>query len=685
MALVDTFKAMLSAEKADDGPAIDRLIASTGYDPEKVTDAYIRWSKTGQVSEPNPLKAVAQGAQLGFTDELAGLGSAVGKYAAGDTNFAKNYADRRDAERAGLDMSRQRNFGGDVLGMNRNTALNIAGGLTIPIKGPKPAATVLGRMGQGAKLGAKVGAVGGLGMGQGGALDQAGQTVMGAGAGMLLGAAIPGAIEGVVAGGRKLGSTVTGSGRKVAIPGQTAAPAVETLRPESVPLPVFTPAENVTQSASDKANRKILSALLKDGISLEDARSMIAGRALDTATPVQKPMTLADIAPTGGATQRLARGARTNAPAAAGRADQFLMARDRTQAARTVSDLNQTSRLPDEAPMITQAHIEDAARKAAAGHYNTARAAGEVDIRNLEPYINTPEFQAAKDAVLQRPKYAGKNVNDAEVLDAIYKHIGGARRGETNSQVDEYLRETQQAIKDSIDAASGGAYSKATAAYSSEIGNRDALQLGQGVLNKSAATVKAEMAGLDPAATKVYQSAAADAIREKLRGLGYNRDAVKAIFNNDTIVQKMRLIMPNEQAFKTFERQMIDEAKMSGTKQVLTGNSQTVDKARDAMDAGSYLDVLSGIATGDPTAVAGRLAGSAIKDKIGSMLPGAEQQGGAVLSKLLNPDTQGQLGLIEELIRMQKLQQQRAIQAGGLLVPSARIGGIASTQLPTTR
>lgn len=685
MALADTFRAMLAAEKADDGEAIDRLIAGTGYDPGAVTDAYIKWSKTGQVVEPNPLKAIAQGAQLGWSDELAGFGSALGKAAAGNTDFVKNYADRRDAERAALEMSRQRNFGGDVMGMNRNTALGMAGGLTVPLKIPAPAKTMGGRVAQGAALGAKVGAVGGFGMAEGDAFDQAAQTALGTATGLTVGAAIPGVIEGVPRIAQSIAKKVTGSGRKVAIPGQPATPSVETLRPESVPLPVVSPSSDVTVSVDEKANRQILAALLKDGMSLEDARAIVAGRALDTATPVAKPMTLADLATPGGATQRLARGARTNAPASAGRADQFLAARDRTQAARTVSDLNQISRLPDEAPMVTKADIESAARTEAAPHYNAARSAGEVDIRGLEPYVNTPEFKSAKDAVLQRPKFAGKNVNDAEVLDAIYKHIGGARRGETNTQVDEYLRETQQAIKDAIDSASGGAYSKATAAYSGEIGNRDALQLGQSVLNKSAATVRAEMEKLDPSAKRVYQSAAADAIREKLRGLGYNRDAVKAIFNNDTIVQKMRLIMPDEQAFKTFERQMIDEAKMSGTKQVLTGNSQTADKVRDAMDAGGYLDVLSGIATGDPTAVAGRMAGSALKDKLGAMLPGAEEQGGALLSKLLNPDAQAQLGLLDRLIQMERQQQIQANRGGLLLQPAGRASGMATMQLPTTR
>lgn len=685
MALKDTLSAMLSADKAGDAEAMDRIVKAAGYDEDQVFDAYGRWVKTGQVVEPNPLKAVAQGAQLGFSDELAGLGSALGKFVAGDTNFSENYANRRDAERASLEMSRKRNFGGDILGMNRNTALMVAGGLAIPVKGPAPALTTGGRMAQGAKLGAKVGAVGGLGMAEGDATDQAVQTALGAATGATVGAAIPGVVEGVVRGGKAVINAATGAGRKVAIQGQASVPAVETLRPETVELPTVAPARDVTVSVDDKANRKILSALLKDGVSLEDARAIVAGRALDTTAPVQKPMTLVDMAAPGGATQRLARGARTNAPAAAGRADQFLMARDRTQAARTVSDLNYTSGLPDEAPMVTRANIEAEARDAASGHYNTARAAGEVDIRGLEPYINTPEFVAAKNAVLQRPKYAGKNVNDAEVLDAIYKHIGGARKGETNSQVNEYLRDTQQAIKDAIDAASDGAYSKATASYAAEIGNRDALELGQNVLNKSAATVRAEIAKLDPSAKQVYQSAAADAIREKLRNLGYNRDAVKAVFNNDTIVQKMRLIMPDENAFKAFERQMIDEAKMSGTKQVLTGNSQTADKVRDAMDAGGYLDVLSGVATGDPTAVAGRLAGTAIKDKIGSLLPGAEEQGGAVLSKLLNPDTQGQLGLLDRLIQLQRQQQLEASRGGLLLRPAGLTSGMATMQLPTSR
>ena len=674
MALQDTLKAMRGADEAGDADAMERIVSAAGYNEDQLYNAYGRWAKTGEVSEPNPLKHIAQGATLGFSDELAGLGSALGKAAAGDTNFSANYAKRRDSERAALEMSSAANFGGDVLGMKRSTAMNVAGGLMVPLpKGLKVPETTAKRIGQGARIGFGYGAGAGLGMGQGDFGEQAFSTGIGAITGTLLGGAIPGVVAGVPAAAKSLRSKMPG-GDPIAMPARPTQPTVETLQPELAPLPTVSPTQDVKSSANDAALKKMLIALLKDGVSLEDARSIVSARALDTSTPVAKPMTLADISTPGGAFQRLVRGARTNAPGAGGQADQFLMGRSRLQGARTISDLNYTTRLPDEAPMVTKARIEKTASDAARPLYEKVRQLGEVDIRSLEPYVNTPEFIAAKKAVLDRPVHAGKNVNDASVLDDIYKYIGAeARKPGVNSQDAKYMVDTLNAIKSSIDAKSDGLYSKATAAFSGEIKYRDPLELGQGILNKSAATARAEMAKLDAGQRKIYQSAGIDAIREKLRNLSYNRDAVKAIFNNDTIVQKMRMLMPDEKAFKTFERQMIDEARAEGTKQTIMGGSNTADKVRDAMGAGSYMDVLSQATMGDPAASGMRIAGSAIKDRLARMSAGSEAQGESILTHALNPDSQAQIGLIERLMKMQAAEKRRAL-TGSL----DRYGGIGA-------
>jgi len=652
MAIADVFSALKSAEDSGDDAMFERVLSGSGLDPDAVTDAYIRWSSGGRVSEPNPLKQVAQGAQLGFTDELAGVGSAIGsKLAGSDKSFGDLYRKRRDAERAGNELYRKSNPG-------RSIALNMAGGLTTPILAKAAPLTAGGRVVQGAKVGATYGAAGGLGMGEGGILDQALQTAVGFGTGGILGGVLTGGVE---AG--KAGIAALRNRGQVAIPGVANVDVPKTITPEAVPLPQVLPTKDVPKSAGDAAKNQILAALEKDQVSLPELRDAVAARALDTTNPATAPLTISDLVPQGGATQRLGRGARVNAPGAAGRADQFLAQRDRLQGARVISTLDNTSGIPDIAPHRMQAQIEKSARDAAGPLYEQVRQAGEVDIRNLQPFVNTPEFQAAKAAVFNRPEFAGKNVNDAGVLDAIYKHIGGQRAGETNPQVAGYLKDTQAAIKQAIDAQTGGLYSKATAAFAGEIAPRDAIGMGGDILRKSATVVKDEMAGLDAAQRDVYRAAAADAIRERLRNLGYNRDAVKSIFNNDSIVQKFKIIMGSDKAFRDFERQMIDEARMVGTKQVYTGNSQTADKLRDAMDAGGYMDVLAG-AVVDPGAAAANVARKAIGSRITGMLPGAEAKGEGILSMLLNPDTGSNIALLDALMAQQAAQRATADALG---------------------
>lgn len=656
MAIKDLLVQVKAAQDAGDIDTADRIIESVesmGIKPQAFADYYKKWRSSGQAVEPTPTRQIAQGAQLGFADELAGFGSALGKFAAGDTNFSENYKARRDAEREANKLYQASNPG-------RSFALQAAGGLLVPVKGKAPAMSAPARVGHAARTGAAYGATAGLGMGEGDIVDQAIST----GAGGILGGIVGAGISGLAEGGRAGARAIANRG-KVAIQGGQPAAVVETLTPEGAPIPTFTPSQDVSVSAMDSAKRKVLDALIKDGMTPEQARQEIAARALDTSLPSSKPITIADISPAGGAVQRTARGARVNAPAGAGRADAFLSARDRLQGSRVLSDLNQTSGLPDEAPMVTKQRIETAARDASREPYKAVREAGEINIAKIEPYVNTPWFQSARAHVESLPQFKGKNINDAEVLDEMYKFLQGSRNGETNPRVVDAIKGVMGSIKESIDDATGGMYSKATSGYHAEIKNRDAMELGGNIFNKSAATMKAEMSKLDGGQQEVYRSAAADAIRERLRGLSFNRDAVKAMFNNDAIVSKIRMVFPDDASFRNFERQMVDEAKMVSTKQVLTGNSQTADKLRDAIDAGGYVDVLAGAVT-DPVGAATNVARKVATDKIAGMLPGAEARGEGIMSMLLNPDAGANISLLDELIKMQARQQ--AINSGSAAV-----------------
>lgn len=635
---------------------------------------YELMKRTGQYVEPSPLTAMRQGQTFGFADELAGFGSAVGsKIAGSDKPFSELYANRRDAERLAAKTYAEQNPGWSM-------ALAATSGILapMPIK-MAPAGTMLGRTGQAARFGAGYGAVAGLGAGEGGILDQALSTGGGAIIGGLLGPVVNVAGEGVAA---IPGAARAITGRnKVAIPGSAIAPVEQRLAPGAMPLPAVTPVADVSVPASESGKRALLNAMIADGIPPERAREIIAARALSTATASTKPATLADIAPTGGATQRLVRGSRSVSPAAGGRADQFLTGRDRMQSERMISDFDVSSGIPDVPPTVMQREMTQEARTAAKPFYEQSRAAGEVNIAGLEPFVNTSYFQQARAHIENIPKLRAKNVNDAEVLDEMYKFLGGMReKRELGYSEKEAVGGLMNAIKGSIDDATGGAYSKATSAYAGGMVGSDALESGAKVFNKSAATVKDELAQLGDREKAVYRTAAADSIREKLRNLGYNRDAVKAVFNNDSVIEKMRAVFGSNEAFRNFEREIIAEAEMTGTKNVVMGNSQTVDKAVDAMNAGGYTEMLAN-AVLDP----GQAVASAARSGVGGILqravPGAEGRGAAILNMALDPNVSSNLSLLDELIRLQAIQSGRNASMRGLTGASTGAGAGSATGL----
>lgn len=664
--LESTFRQLLKAEKANDGEAFDRVAESSGYDPDAVVDAYVRWTKTGEVAEPNPLKQVAQGAQLGFTDELVGLGSAIGKYAAGDKDFSGNYRARRDAERAANEVYQRTNPG-------TAAALNIAGGLGVPVPGGwvGKGGSMLARAGRGAVLGVPYGAAAGLGMSE---ADSAAGLATDAGVGGAVGGVVGGVVTPAV---EAAGNAVRAAGRAIANQGKVAiqaapagpAQAADSLTPTSV-LPPVLPDRPVYAGAAQGADDAMVQAMLQDGYTPAQVRDALAQRALDT-NPRGTPMTPADVLPQGGAAQRLVRGARVQAPGAAGRADAMLSARDRLQG-RRIEETGAAligSRMDD--PELAAQQITQRARDAARPLYQQVESAGPVDIGMLESVKDTSAFKQAFRAVSGMPDMQGLGLDDPRFLDQMYKELGGMRQaltdgmrkgGNVNPRDISRMEMVMAPVREALDAASGGTYSKALSAYAGEAQFKNALESGLEVMQKPAAAVAREINALTPAEQQVYREAAMSAVRQRLRSMGYNRDAVKALFNSDEMVDRFAAVLGPEK-FKAFERAMLDEAKAVGTSQFVRGNSQTVDKAADALNAGGYLEMLRGAVT-DPqgTVTSGVLR--AVVDRAGAMVPGAQARSDAILSRLLNPDTDASLSWLNQLVEAQKrLEAQQATRA----------------------
>jgi len=156
-----------------------------------------------------------QGATLGWGDEL--VGGAYGAYRSIKDDTPLWETMKRGAKAASL----QQREGREKMGEGTGLALEIAGGIPTAFVGGAGALgakglTTLGKLGQAAKTGAKLGAVSGAGMAEGGLADRATGAAMGAGAGAVLSPALIGAGQVAKAGAGVLGRAVRGGAERQA-------------------------------------------------------------------------------------------------------------------------------------------------------------------------------------------------------------------------------------------------------------------------------------------------------------------------------------------------------------------------------------------------------------------------------------------------------------------------------------
>ena len=180
-------------------------------------------------------RGVAQGATGNFYDELRGLVEAGGakekdpaslysvisglyRRATGAEGAEEAYTTARDRERAIDKTANEQHPIASTVG-------NIGGSIAataVPVGMMGQAATMGGRMVQGAKVGSALGAVSGAGEGEG-AMDTAARTTMGLGVGGVLGAAATPIVEGVVRGASALARPVVNGIRGALSPDDEAA------------------------------------------------------------------------------------------------------------------------------------------------------------------------------------------------------------------------------------------------------------------------------------------------------------------------------------------------------------------------------------------------------------------------------------------------------------------------------
>lgn len=485
----------------------------------------------------------AEGASLGFGDEIAGAISAMtgGTYKAGKADY----------------QSRRENYKADNPG--KSLAAEIGGGVAsaLPMGAAslaKPGMGLLARTGIGAAEGAGIGGIAGLGTAEGNLKQR-----------------LPGAAAGAVLGG------VTGG----ALPllGATGRLARSVIAP------------NTKGMAETQANRLLSKALERDQIAPQD----LASRALGFEG---KPAILPDLA--GENTLGLARAAQATPSKAKDALAATLHDRAGAQLPRVAGDVEGALGLQRQ-DVHDLADKMIATRKANASPlYEEAYAHGVVKSDKIDMLLKRPAMKKALAAARITAKDEGtalpEGTVDVRTLDYVKRslddRISSLYRKGANDKA-RVLRGLRDSMLEDLDNAVP-AFKAARQQFAGDSQMAEALDAGQNFLNSDPRLTDKALKEFTEGEKAMYRTGALDAVRQAMDKVGDNADLVKRIFGNTHRREQLRALLGDDETFNQLAEKMGAESRMVRTKDRILGGSPTARIESELNDmAGSNLGELA--------------------------------------------------------------------------------------------
>lgn len=516
---------------------------------------------------------IEHGASLGLADEVAGAGRATGRFlrnAFTGQPLTEGVSDAFNAgideTRAGVDQARDRS---PILG----TAAEIGGAL---VTGPGRMATSAGqtllqRMMAAATEAGIYGGVYGGATAEGGAVERAEGAVKGAAQGAAIGGALPVVV--------KAGEIAT--------------------RPIRTVSNMFRPAAN--------AEGRVVEALSRDHTTPERVASSLR-RAQESGVP----NTIADVA--GRNTQRTLRQARTIPGAGSEKIDRFLHERQLAQPDRVMGAVQRALggddvfRVADDVAK-TRSSLAD---KMYAKAYENAKPVNTIPV--IAKIDDGLKVAAGKiEGALKKVRKSLVGKVDLEALHNVKMElddaIGAAKRAGKNNQA-RVLMGVKQRLVRSMDRASPD-YKSARNTFSSLSDLTDALTEGQKFLNRDARLTTLELSKMTAGEKEMFRLGASEALANKINSAPDGASIARRIFGSPSTRGKLEAVFPDKRSFREFQAIMLREGKTTATNQFVRGNSQTVDKMAEQLDA-LGTDTIGDLVRLDFSGAARRAGGAAL-------------------------------------------------------------------------
>ena len=540
---------------------IDKYLKSEDFTQDSFSKAYTLSRKAGnKASDYGFGRSALQGLTFGFSDELeAGLKSTFG----GGT-FEENLASINLAKTQYEEESPASAIAGQVIGGLPYAAVPFLGvakyAQMAKNLGTAGRATVT--TGASAATGALTGALGGAGE----AMPE--ERLAGAKTGGLFGGGL-----GVAA--PALGATVGKLGGKV-VDVTSGIPVVQSVGKAVGAV------TGQTIDAGQRAKAKLLEALYRDKVSLEDMRLQLAS--------TSKPVGLVDIA--GENVKSLADLVQKYPGIAKQEGREALVERGQGQASRIKSDLSTYLQNPKDINLFIT-DVSEKQRTTASPLYTKAFEAGKI-INNPEinNFFEIPEFQKAykkaQEIAFLEDKTRLPNLIkgaplDLKTLDLVKRGLDDVI-GEGKQQgglVGNKLRLVDRAradFVDLLDKAEPNFYPAARKAWAGPAAIKDAVEQGQNFFKMDAKEVDQFFKNLNPGEQEGFRVGAAEALRSKIDRAKDSADAAKLVFGSMEDRMRLKALFPDEQTFTDFSKLMVREAQMRSTQEKILRGSQTAER-----------------------------------------------------------------------------------------------------------
>lgn len=535
-----------------------------------------------ELKDPNGDPAAAMGYILKGAYALAN----------GDKDAQNAYRVTTSQQRAEQERMREQQPGASVAG-------EVGGALTtLPFGGPATRGLTLGgRMVQGARTGAVLGALSGTGEGDG-LTERAGNTAVGGILGLATGAATPAAVEGVVQAGRGLGAI--------------AAPVTRAVRGIVNP--------------DAEAGRRVISAMQRDAAA--GAGGMTPAE-FAAARQAGEPAALIDV---GGETTRgLARSAANTSTEARAALNTTINDRYESQSGRMADWFNRTFHYPN--AQAQQEAIEQTARQVNTPAYR--RAYGDPRAQSLwdEGFEQIAQAPVVQDAIRgasrtganraaidgftpqrspfrfdeqsQRMVLADQNVRpNLQFWDHVKRNlddtISRLQRSGENSAARDAIQLRSALVGHLDDLVPSFQQARAGAAHF--FGAENALEAGQNFVRQNFATreVRQQLARMTPTERQLFQDGFVSRFVETLEQAGDRRNILNQIAASPAAREKLQLVM-GPQRWTELESRLRVEGIMDLARSAVQGNSTTTRQLVElglAGGVGGY-----GQISGDPNAM----------------------------------------------------------------------------------